>query len=78
MAAVPVAIWVMVRLARRPDRRTALPRGLALAAAGAVLPIATLLAYHAICFGSPLLTGYEASVTFAEPPGHPTRPMSPQ
>ena len=31
----------------------------------ALLPIAILLAYHAICFGSPWRTGYDASVTFA-------------
>jgi hypothetical protein len=62
-AGVPVAIWILVRLARGPAGP-----GLAAAAAalaGAALPVGILLGYHAICFGGPLVTGYEASETFA-------------
>ena len=58
---MPIAVYVAVKL--RP--RAELVRGLALAAAGAAPPIALLLAYHAICFGSPWRTGYDASVAFA-------------
>lgn len=60
-AAVPIAVFVVARLWRRPE----LPRALAAAAGGAAVPIAILLAYHAICFGSPWRTGYDASTTFA-------------
>jgi hypothetical protein len=60
-AAVPIAVYVVVRLRRRPE----LWRALAAAASGAAVPIAILLAYHAICFGSPWRTGYDASTTFA-------------
>jgi hypothetical protein len=60
-AALPIAVYAVGRLWRRPE----LPRALALAAAGAALPIAALLAYHAACFGSPWRTGYDASTTFA-------------
>lgn len=61
-AAVPVAVWAAVRLVQ--TRRGTLP--FAYAALGAALPIAILLLYHDACFGSPLRTGYAASVTFAE------------
>jgi hypothetical protein len=60
-AALPVAVHVLVRLARRPG----LWRAVGAAIAGAALPIAVLLVYHAICFGSPWRTGYDASTTFA-------------
>jgi len=60
-AALPIAVSVVARLWRRPE----LPRALAVAAGGAALPIAILLGYHAICFGSPWRTGYDASTTFA-------------
>jgi hypothetical protein len=60
-AALPIAVYAVTRLWRRPE----LPRALALATAGAALPIAVLLAYHAACFGSPWRTGYDASTTFA-------------
>lgn len=58
-AALPVAIHILVKLRGRRVR------GVALAVAGAALPIAGLLAYHAVCFGSPWRTGYDASTTFA-------------
>lgn len=61
-AGVPVAVYVVVKLWR--DKRE-LVRALAIAAAAAALPIAILLAYHAVCFGSPLRTGYNATQTFA-------------
>jgi hypothetical protein len=60
-AALPIAVHVVVRL--RP--RAELARAITVAAAGAAVPIAGLLAYHAICFGSPWRTGYDASTTFA-------------
>ena len=60
-AAVPVAVWVTVQLVRA--RRGWRP--FALAAAGAAIPIATLLLYHRAAFGSPWRTGYNASQTFA-------------
>jgi hypothetical protein len=59
--ALPIAAYALVALWRRPD----LPRALAFAVAGAALPIAALLAYHAACFDSPWRTGYDASTTFA-------------
>jgi hypothetical protein len=58
-AALPVAIHVLARLPRGRLAATAL------AVAGAALPVAALLAYHAVCFGSPWRTGYDASTTFA-------------
>ncbi|MCA9675239.1 MAG: hypothetical protein KC464_09405, partial [Myxococcales bacterium] len=61
-AGVPVAIWVVVGAWRRGYAL----RAVAWAAAGAALPIAILLYYHWACFGSPWLTGYEASDTFAQ------------
>ncbi len=62
-AAVPVAIHVLVKLRAWPRRE--LVRVIAIAIAGAGVPIAILLAYHAACFGSPWRTGYDASETFA-------------
>jgi len=63
-AAVPVALHVGVVSWRRGAGRE-LARASGLAIAGAALPIAILLAYHAICFGGPFRTGYDASTTFA-------------
>ena len=63
-AALPIAVHVAVVLVRRADRNRTLA-AVGLAAAGAALPIAVLLGYHAACFGSPLRTGYDASTTFA-------------
>jgi hypothetical protein len=63
-AGVPVAVYLVASLVRtRPARDTA--RLLAIAAAGAAIPIVLLLWYHARCFGSPLRTGYDASTTWA-------------
>lgn len=69
-AGVPVAIHVVVALVRaRPGGSSRSPREVAqllgLAAAGAAIPIAILLAYHAACFDSPFRTGYDVSTTFA-------------
>lgn len=61
-AGVPVAVYVVWKLFFRSRHKW---RGLVLAAAGAVVPIALLLFYHWCCFGSPLRTGYNASKTFA-------------
>jgi hypothetical protein len=55
-AAVPIAVDVVLRL-----RGPRLVKALAIIAAGAALPIALLLAYHAACFGSPFRTGYDFS-----------------
>jgi hypothetical protein len=60
-AGVPVAVHALVML----GRRGAVVRPVVVAAAGAVLPIAVLFAYHAACFGSPWRTGYDASTSFA-------------
>jgi hypothetical protein len=60
-AAVPIAVHVTAVLWRRGG----VLRAAAVATAGAALPIAVLLAYHAACFGSPWRTGYDASTSFA-------------
>lgn len=57
-ALVPLAAFFAWQLRRRPALFAA-------AALGAAPPIAALLAYHAVAFGSPWRTGYDASVTFA-------------
>ena len=62
-AAVPVAVHVIWKLRAWPKRELA--RAVAIAVAGAAVPIGILLAYHAACFGSPWRTGYDASETFA-------------
>ncbi|HVK83346.1 MAG TPA: hypothetical protein VM513_04515 [Kofleriaceae bacterium] len=62
-AALPIAVFVIVRVWRWPRRE--LVRAVGAATAGAAVPIAILLAYHAVCFGSPWATGYNASTTFA-------------
>ena len=62
-AAVPIAVHVIVKLRGWPGRELA--RVVAVASIAAAIPIAILLAYHAICFGSPWRTGYDASVVFA-------------
>jgi hypothetical protein len=63
-AGVPIAVYLIVQLVRTRNA-VEVVRGLALALIGAAVPIAILLAYHAVCFGSPLRTGYDASETFA-------------
>lgn len=62
-AGMPVAIYVVAKLWSWPKRE--LGKALALAAGAAAIPIAILLWYHAVCFGSPLRTGYDATQTFA-------------
>ena len=62
-AGVPIAIYMVVRMWRWPKRELA--QALGIAAAAAAIPIAVLLWYHAVCFGSPLRTGYDATQTFA-------------
>ncbi len=61
-AGVPVAVYLVWKLVGRAPRR---PLDVALAALGAVPPIALLLVYHAHAFGSPWRTGYAASEAFA-------------
>ena len=62
-AALPVAIHVVWRMRAWPRRE--LVKAIAVATVAALPPILLMLAYHAICFGSPWRTGYEASQTFA-------------
>ncbi len=62
-AGVPVAIYLVVKLWSLPKRELA--KALAIAAGAAAIPIAILLWYHAVCFGSPWRTGYDATQTFA-------------
>src|SRR5262249_34011891 len=62
-AGVPLLVYLIARLSSWPRREAA--RALAIAAAAAAIPIAILLWYHAVCFGSPWRTGYDASETFA-------------
>jgi hypothetical protein len=62
-AGVPLAVYLIVKLWAW-DRREA-ARALGLAIVSAAVPIAVLLWYHAVCFGSPLRTGYDATQTFA-------------
>jgi hypothetical protein len=66
-AGVPVAAHVLIGLwrARGGSIRGSILAPVLAATAGAALPIALLLIYHAICFGSPLRTGYDASTSFA-------------
>jgi len=61
-AGVPVAVYVLVAMR---TRKRELVRALLVMMASAAIPIAILLWYHAVCFGSPLRTGYDASKTFA-------------
>ncbi len=61
--AVPIAVLVVVRIRTWP--RAEILRTLGVAAVGAAIPIAVLLGYHTLAFGSPLRTGYDASTTFA-------------
>lgn len=60
-ALVPLASFALWQLRARRDRLSLVLA----AAAGAAPPIAALLGYHALAFGSPWRTGYDASVTFA-------------
>ncbi len=55
-AALPIAVW-LVGAARRGRLRT-----LALALAGALVPIAVLALYQSIAFGSPFATSYDSLV----------------
>jgi hypothetical protein len=71
LAGVPVFAWLVATLwQRRGDRPGELARVLGCGAAGAVLPIALLLAYHTVCFGGPLHTGYAASEVYAADHAH--------
>ncbi len=62
-AAVPVVAYIVARMWRWPRRE--LVRALVIATLAALVPIAILLGYHAVCYGSPWKTGYDASTTFA-------------
>lgn len=65
-ALVPVSVHVLVRmLRRRATARGELARAVGFAVVGAAIPIAVLLGYHAVCFGSPWRTGYDASTVYA-------------
>jgi len=62
-AAVPVAVYLVVKMWRWPRRE--LVRAIAIATVGAAIPIAILLGYHTAAFGSPWRTGYAASEAWA-------------
>ncbi|HUJ62020.1 MAG TPA: hypothetical protein VLX92_26120 [Kofleriaceae bacterium] len=62
-AGVPIAVYVIVRLAQ--TRLAELGLAVAYVMGGAAVPIAILFAYHWACFGSPTRTGYDVSQTFA-------------
>ncbi|HEY4178254.1 MAG TPA: hypothetical protein VGM90_15510 [Kofleriaceae bacterium] len=62
-AAVPLAVHIIWKIRHWP--RPALIKAIAYTAIAAAIPIAALLAYHTVCFGGPLHTGYGASTTFA-------------
>jgi hypothetical protein len=55
---VPLAIDIALRVDRKQ-----LVRAVLAGAAGAAVPIALLLYYHAACFGSPFRTGYDLSTS---------------
>jgi hypothetical protein len=57
-AAVPIAVQVAIKIRSWPRRDLAIALGTA--AGCALIPIAIMLGYHAICFGSPWATGYGA------------------
>jgi len=61
-AAVPIAVYLVWRL-RHDWKKLLAVAGLAIG--WALIPIGFLLAYHAISFGGPFRTGYDASTTFA-------------
>jgi hypothetical protein len=61
-AGVPIAVYVLYHLLVK-SREKAL--GVLYAVLGAAAPIAVLLSYHAMAFGSPFRTGYAASESFA-------------
>jgi hypothetical protein len=67
MAAGLLALWILV--ARGGSARSRI-LALSLVAAGAVVPLALLGAYHARCFGSPLETGYKHLADAAYQPWH--------
>jgi 4-amino-4-deoxy-L-arabinose transferase-like glycosyltransferase len=60
-AGVPIAVYLLYHTAVRARQW----KPAAMAAAGAVPPIALLFYYHWRCFGSPFRTGYDASESFA-------------
>ena len=61
-AGVPIAAYILVGMRKR---KRELGRALLIMMASAAIPIAILLWYHTVCFGSPLRTGYDTSQTFA-------------
>lgn len=63
-ATVPVAIWVLVVLAKQRLTPAEWARVLGAALGGAAVPITALLVYHDACFGGPLRTGYEFALQY--------------
>jgi len=61
-AGVPLAIYIIWKLVRRPPRRV---RALVYTVAGSIPAVVALLVYHQQAFGSPFKTGYNFSKTFA-------------
>ncbi len=58
---VPLGVWFLVIAYKRKS----LPLGCALGGLGFAIPTSLLLWYHYRCFGSPWLTGYHVTETFA-------------
>ena len=59
-AILPLGVYVIARS----------PRAIPWLIAGGIAPLAVLLAYHAICFGSPLRTGYATAIVYGSDHAH--------
>lgn len=69
-AGIPVAAHVIARMRRANFTAVESVRAVSVAAIGAALPIAALLYYHAVCFGSPFATGYDYAITYGSDHDH--------
>lgn len=69
-AGIPVAVHALARMRRAKFSTAESIRAVSLAAVGAALPIAALLYYHAVCFGSPFATGYDYALTYGADHDH--------
>lgn len=69
-AGIPVAVHVLLRMRRSRFTLVETARASIAAAASAALPIAVLLFYHWVCFGSPVATGYDYAITYGADHDH--------